>query len=189
MNPKKILIAAASPRKNGNSTLLARKAAEGVENAGGSYEMLHLHSLDIKPCRACDWCRENPGSFCVIKDDMQPIYAKLREAEGLIIATPVYWFTVSAQAKLFMDRWYGFVNSAGYLLKGKRIGIILTFGDTDVFSSGAVNALRTFQDACAYVGSHLVASVYGSANEPGEIQSNTDLLEKAFRLGQKMAAE
>lgn len=189
MSSKKILIALGSPRKNGNSTLLAHKAAEGIENAGGAYEMLHLHALDIKSCKACDWCRGNIGSFCVTKDDMQPIYPKLREAEGLIIASPVYWFTVSAQAKLFMDRWYAFVDSEGYLFRGKGIGIILSFGDSDVFTSGAVNALRTFQDAFGYVEARIIGSVYGSANDPGEIKSNHDLLEKAFQLGKKMVEE
>ena len=186
MSSKKILIALGSPRKKGNSTLLAQKAAEGIETAGGTYEMLHLDALDIKPCKACDWCRGNVGSFCVTKDDMKPIYPKLREAGGLVIASPVYWFTVSAQTKLFMDRWYAFVDSEGYLFRGKRIGIILTFGDTDVFTSGAVNALRTFQDAFAYIDARIVGSVYGSADDPGEIQSNDELMEKAFRLGKKM---
>jgi len=186
MNSRNILIAMGSPRKNGNSTCLARKAAEGTESVGGTYEILHLHDLDIKPCTACEWCRENLGSFCIIKDDMHSIYPKLQEAEGLIVASPVYWFSVSAQTKLFMDRWYGFMDSEGYLLKGKRIGIILTFGDTDVFTSGAVNALRTFQDAFAYVEARVIGSVYGSADKPGEIQSHKDLLEKAFQLGQKM---
>ena len=82
---------------------------------------------------------------------MAPLYSKLRQAEAIVIATPVYWFTVSAQTKLFMDRWYAMGGDEGYPFKGKKFGIILTYADEDPFRSGAVNALRTFQDALGFV--------------------------------------
>lgn len=187
MSSKKILIALGSPRKNGNSSLLAKKAAEGIETAGSSYELLYLHDLHIQPCTACEWCRSNKGQFCVLKDDMASIYPKMKEADGLIIASPVYWFTVSAQTKLFMDRWYGFVDKGGYLFKEMSAGIILTFGDSDPFNSGAVNALRTFQDAFNYLNIPVIDMVYGSAYEPGKITANQEIMDKAFALGMKIA--
>ena len=88
---------------------------------------------------------------------MQKLYSKLVAAEGVIYASPVYWFTVSAQMKLFMDRCYALVGPSGYALKGKKMAVALAYGDADPFRSGAVNALRTFQDAFTYVGAELVA--------------------------------
>lgn len=100
-----------------------------------------------------------------------------------MIASPVYWFTVSAQTKIFMDRCYALGGPQGNALGGKQIGIILTYGDTDPFNSGAVNALRTFQDAYTYIGAQIVGMVYGSASVAGEIKNNQELMDKAYQLG------
>ena len=118
---------------------------------------------------------------------MQEIYPKLYKADALVIATPVYYFTVSAQTKLFMDRWYSLGEEKDTIINGKQIGIVLTYGDTDPFTSGAINAIRTFQDAFDYLGANLVDIVYGTASEVGEIKANQELMDKAYKLGQKLA--
>ena len=117
---------------------------------------------------------------------MRALYPKLREADAIILAGPVYWFTIGAQTKLLMDRFYALGGDNGYALAGKRIGIILTYADADPFLSGAVNALRTFQDAFAFVGAKIVGMVYGSAAGPGEVSSNRELMSKAFELGKRL---
>jgi multimeric flavodoxin WrbA len=145
--------------------------------------------MDIGPCTACDACREATADDCTIADDMLPLYPKLRAADALVIASPIYWFTVSAQTKLFMDRCYALGGPQGYALAGKQVGIILTYADPDPFVSGAVNALRMFQDGFNYVGAEIVGMVYGTAGDAGQIKSNTELMEKAYRLGERLAAE
>ncbi|HEX9915310.1 MAG TPA: flavodoxin family protein [Candidatus Bathyarchaeia archaeon] len=185
---KRILILTASPRNNGNSTILALKAAEGVKAAGGEADVVPLGKLKIAPCNACDACRAKPETGCVIKDDMQPLYQKISEAQGVIFATPVYWFNVSAQMKLFIDRTYAVHGEDGYALTGKDIGVILTYEDEDVFASGGINALRSFQDICAYVKADLVGAVHGSAGKAGDVQANGRLLQKAYDLGRKIAS-
>lgn len=187
MAAAKIVITLGSPRKDGNSTLLARRAADGVRDAGGEPVEFALHGLAIRPCRACDACQRNKDYRCLQVDDMAGIYAALREADGLLMASPVYWFTLNAQTKLFMDRLYAFVGPAGHGLAGKRIGIALSYGDADPFGSGAVNALRTCQDACRYLGAPIVGMVYGSANAAGDIASNAGLMDEAFALGRALA--
>ena len=183
---KRILIFAASPRINGNSTILASKAAEGVKAGGGEPEVVSISHLKIAPCNACDSCISKPEAGCVIKDDMQPLYQKIRNAQGIIFATPVYWFNMSAQMKLLIDRTYALQSKSYIAFTGKDIGVILTYGDEDVFSSGGVNALRSFQDICAFVKANLVGAVYGSADKAGDVQSNERLLQKAFDLGKKL---
>jgi multimeric flavodoxin WrbA len=188
MNRKKrILVIAASPRANGNSNILASKAAEGVNACGGQADLVLIGNLRIAPCNGCDACRANPDAGCVINDEMQPLYPKIRDAEGLIFATPVYWFNMSAQIKAFIDRSYAIQGKDSWAFTGKDVGVILTYGDTDIFTSGGINALRSFQDICSYVKANLVGAVYGSADKPGDIQDNTGLLEKAYKLGEQMA--
>lgn len=184
---KRVLILTASPRNNGNSTILALKAAEGVNAAGGEADVVPIGKLKIAPCNACDACRTEPEAGCVIKDDMQPLYKKIEDAQGIIFATPVYWFNVSAQMKLFIDRTYAVHDEGRYALTGKDVGVILTYEDEDVFVSGGINALRSFQDICAYVKADLVGMVYGSAGKAGDVQTNGKLLQKAYDLGRKIA--
>jgi len=183
---KRVLILASSPRKNSNSTILALKAAEGVRAEGGEADVVEIGHLKIAPCNACDSCLAKPEAGCVIKDDMQPLYAKIRAAQGIIFATPVYWFNMSAQMKLVIDRAYAIQDKEYFAFTGKDVGVILTYGDVDVFASGGVNALRSFQDICAFAKANLVGTVYGTANKAGEVQTNEELLQKAFDLGKKL---
>ena len=188
MGKTNVIVVLGSPRKKGNSALLAEKVAEGARAAGAKVESFYLQGMDIRACTACDLCRETTATECVIKDDMRMLYPKLRDAGALVIASPIYWFTVSAQTKLFMDRCYALGGPQGNLLAGKRIGVVLTYGDSDPFDSGAVNALRTFQDAFNYIGAEIVGMVYGSADKAGEIAKNEDLLTQAVHLGERLGS-
>ena len=188
MKAKKVIVAHGSPRKRGNSAILAEKLIEGIDSMGGEHELFFLHGMDIRPCTGCDACLKSMDNFCVIEDDMEPLYQKILEAGSLVFSSPIYWFTISAQTKLFMDRLYAFLGPEGNSLKDKRIGILLTYGDTDPYTSGAINALRTFQDAFAYIGAPIVGAVYGSALDAGEIKSNGEVLEKAYELGRKLVS-
>ncbi len=182
----RVLVFLGSPRKRANSTLLADRIAAGAQAAGAQVETFALQGMDIRPCRGCDGCHRPNNRGCVIDDDMQGLYPKLRQADALVVASPIYWFTVSAQTKLLMDRWYALEGPQGSALRGKRIAIALTYGDSDLFTSGAINALRTFQDAFRYVGAEIVGAVYGTASKEGEIAGNQALLERAYRLGQQL---
>lgn len=175
-----------SPRRKGNSATLAENVGLGAQSAGAEVETYFIHGMNIRPCDACGACHEKANTACIIDDDMRKIYPKLHRADALVIASPIYWFTVSAQTKLFIDRCYSLWNSGEYALKGKRVGIVLTYEDADPFVSGAVNAIRTFQDIFAYVNASVVGMVYGRAAEPGEIATDTQLMDKAFELGKRL---
>src|SRR4030043_562215 len=174
---KRVLIFTASPRVNGNSTILASRAAEGVKAGGGEPEVVSIGHLKIAPCNACDSCISQPEAGCVIKDDMQPLYQRNKDARGIIFATPIYWFNMSAQMKLLIDRTYAIQGKGYWAFTRKDVGVILTYGDEDVFASGGINALRSFQDICAFVKANYVGAVYGSADKAGDVQSNERLLQ------------
>ncbi len=183
---KRVLVILGSPRGAGNSASLAARIARGAESAGADVETVFLQDLDISPCRGCDTCKEPGSTGCTINDDMQDIYSKLIRAGAWVIASPVYWFTMSAQTKIFMDRCYGLTAYAENPFAGKRIAIAMSYGDADAVRSGCVNAIRTFQDAFRYTGSKLVGMVYGSAMRAGEIESNEALMRQAKDLGNRL---
>lgn len=185
---KKVVVLLGSPRKKGNSTVLAEAIVRGVEAGGGKAETIYLNGLNIKPCQGCYACKKKEDSGCAVDDDMQGVYPKLIESDAWIIASPVYWFTMTAQIKLFMDRCFALFSDdlEKSPLANKRIAIAMSYGDADPFVSGCVNALRSFQDAFRYVGAKIVGMVYGSADEPGEIASNTELMNQAEELGKEL---
>lgn len=83
------------------------------------YNEAFLQSLNIKPCAACDFCRTSGTNSCVINDDMKDLYKKISKAKAIILATPVYWFSYSAQLKAFIDRFYGLVLDKNNVLENK----------------------------------------------------------------------
>jgi multimeric flavodoxin WrbA len=185
-----LLIVKASPRKNGNSAALADQVAAGAQEAGAQVESVYLHGMDISPCDACEACQVSADAECIVDDDMQFLYPKVCEADAIVYASPIYWFTVSAQLKLFMDRCYalGGDEVEDHGLAGKRIGVVLTYGDDDPLGSGAINAIRMFQDAFRYIPAEIVGVVHGSANDPGEIMANEDVMQRAYDLGRELAS-
>ncbi len=187
---KQIIIVSSSPRKNGNSEILAEQAAAGARAHGAKVELIHLRDLTLAPCTACDACQNATESDCIIDDDITSLLPRVREADALIISGPVYWFTFAAQTKLFIDRvFYALNGPEGHALKGKPLGLLTTYGDTDPFTSGGVNALRSFQDICRYIDAPVAGFVYGSATEEGEIKKEQALLNQAYQLGEKIAGE
>ncbi len=185
---RKVLVLLGSPRKKGNSAILAGQIIMGAESAGAEVETIFLHEKKIAPCQSCYACQKKDSKGCAIDDDMQPIFQKLINTDSWVIASPVYWFTMSAQTKLFMDRCFALSAYQKNPFAGKRIAIAMSYGDTDPFTSGCINALRTFQDAFRYAGAKIVGMVYGSALDAGEIDSNTALMKTAEELGKKLGS-
>ena len=185
---KNVLILKSSPRINGNSAMLADQAAAAAREAGAHVESFNLHHMDISPCDACDTCLET-GGVCVIKDDMQTLYPLLRKADAILLASPIYWFTISAQLKVCIDRWYAMQLPDGNELAGKAFGIILTYGDSDLYTSGGINAIYTFQSIFRYIKADILGMVYGTAGDIGDAAKQPELVEKAYLLGRKLAGE
>ncbi len=183
---KKVLILKGSPRKNGNSSILADQAALGAQDKGAETASYRIDEMDIRPCDACDFCQDTNG-VCVIQDDMQTLYPKIQHANTIVIASPIYWFTINAQIKLCIDRWYAFEPIKKEVWPGKKIGIILTYGNSDPYNSGAVNAIHTFQSMFHYLGAEIAGIVYGSASDIGDVEKQPKLMKKAYQLGKELA--
>lgn len=186
---RRVIIVSSTPRKDGNSAILAEQAAAGARAGGAEVEMIYLSDLKMGPCSACDACQNATETDCIIDDDLTSLLPRMRQTDALLIAGPVYWFTFAAQTKLFIDRtFYALHGPQGHALKGKPLGLIMAYGDTDPYTSGAVNALRSFQDICRFIDAPVAGFVYGSAVDAGDIRKQPALLKQAYELGEKVGA-
>ena len=152
-------------------------------------QTVYLEGADISPCNACDACHQENADGCVIKDDMQDIYTAIIESDAIVFATPIYWFTVSAQLKTAMDRCYALISEDSNPFSDKRIALAMTFGAPDPLASGCTNVIQMFQDICSFTGAEFTGMVYGSFEKAGAIKSDTALLERARELGTSLVKE
>ncbi len=184
---KTILILNGSPREKGNTAILSNQLTAGAKEAGAEVESVYLHDLDIRPCDACEFCQEE-GNGCAINDDMQTLYPKMRASDVIVIASPVYWYSLTAQTKLCIDRWYAMETSEGFELAGKKLALLMVYGDTDLYTSGGITVIYTIEGICRYVGMEVAGIVHGTAMNVGDVENNPVLLEQSYQLGKKLAS-
>lgn len=101
---KKIVVLNGSPRKNGNTSALVSAFAEGAQEAGNTVTVFHLDSMDIRGCKGCMGGGKNPDHPCVQRDDMDAIYPAYKEADVLVLASPLYYWNLSGQLRTAFDR-------------------------------------------------------------------------------------
>lgn len=183
---KRVLCILSSPRQNSNSGLLAEAVAEGAATAGAKADVVRLVERNINACHGCFACVHGDRG-CVQDDGMTELYPLIRAADALVMATPVYYFNMCGQLKIFIDRCIAVDLGGGKRgLRGKKLAVTLAYEGEDPLDSGCVNAVRCFQDICRYSGMELKGQVYGTALEAGAIRSNKKLLEQARELGRTL---
>jgi multimeric flavodoxin WrbA len=161
--------------------------ADAARAAGATVEVFHLHDMDISPCTGCEGCHKPDVENCVIRDDMETVYPKLRGADAVVFASPIYFFMMSAQLKTALDRCYALVPPAGAsALAGKRVGLVFTYGAPDFVQSGCANAAQTFRDVCAFNEMEMVGVAHGSTGQGG-IRDNREAMDAAADLGRSLA--
>ncbi len=99
-----IIVLSGSPRKGGNTDLLAESFAKGATEKGHKVETVSVHDYKVAPCKGCNACFRTANNTCVQVDDMTAIYQKMKQADMLVIVSPVYFYGISAQLKAVIDR-------------------------------------------------------------------------------------
>lgn len=173
-----ILIINGSPRIKGNSAYLSNFLKQKFDEANLTSQILPLNKLSINPCKACDSCIRSGNLECIQKDDMLPLYSKIRDSTCIIFVSPIYWFAVTAQMKLFIDRIYAFHTKEGFKLTDKIMGGILVYGDEDVVQSGGINAVRSLNDMFSYCKAKFKKVIYGTAMDPEDVKENYPFLDR-----------
>lgn len=176
----KVVGISGSPRKEGNTGILVRKALEGAEGKGADTTYISLAGKDIRGCIACPDCGK--GDRCVIDDDMQEIYPLLVEADAIVLGTPIYFGTFASQTKAFIDRCY-FLHKSGKRL-GDKVGGVIAVGGR----AGHELTVLSMMDFMTIVGMVLPggAFVQGYSREPGAAATEEKALEGAKGLGERL---
>jgi multimeric flavodoxin WrbA len=178
-----------SPRMKGNTDLLLDEALKGAESQGAEVEKILVDKLQIAPCKEYYGCLRD--GKCVIKDDMDDIYDKLLAADAVIIASPMFFYTVSAQLMLLISRCQA-LWARKYVLKNMDIpekrGAFIAVGATKgekLFDGPKLTVKYFFQAINArYTDELLIRGV----DKKGEIKEHPIALVDAYELGKKLAA-
>ena len=190
----KVLGIFGSPRKEGNTEILLEEALKGAEMEGAEVERIRLSDLNIIPCKECLKCFER--GECIILDDMQGIYPKLLEADIIILASPIFFYGITAWAKALVDRCQA-LWARKYVLQNRsmdkegrrRKGFFISVGGTKgqkVFE-GAILTIKYFFDVlnADYVGE----LVFRGIDAKGDILKQPDSMQQAFEAGRRLVKD
>lgn len=176
---KKVLILSGSPRKNGNSDLLCDEFAKGAKEAGHDVEKIRVAEKKVSYCRGCYVCKES--GKCIIKDDMADILQKMIDAEVIVLASPVYFYSIDAQLKTVIDR-----TVARWLeVRDKEFYYIVTAADAEQEAADTTIAcFRGYADCVE--GAKEMGVIYGmGAYEKGEIIGSA-AMKQAYDMGKRV---
>jgi len=176
---KNIVILSGSPRKNGNTEKLVTAFREGAESAGKKVRVYEVAGMKISGCVGCRHCFESKG-ICVQKDDMVGILEAIREADAFVLASPVYFFGVTAQLKLAIDRTFALLSVDTPI---KRAALLMTCGNPDVsVGDGAVTMYNWMRNRsnCNWEDAGVI--IAGGLRQPDAMNGREEI-EKARQLG------
>jgi multimeric flavodoxin WrbA len=170
----KAFVLIASPRRDGNSALLAQEVAGGLQEAGHDAALLYAGDFLSAFLGDCRRCRKADGE-CSIEDGFQAVFQEhYLPAEGFVAATPIYWYGVAAQLKAFFDRMFCDIAASSprsaevvRRMQAKRIGLVLSSEET--FPTVSAGIVHQIQEFARYTHSNFVGSVHGIANARGDV--------------------
>ena len=177
----KLLAIVGSPRLNGNTNYLVEQALEEAAGLGAETEKIVLSQYRVGPCQGHDNC----ASFdsCLQGDDTAWILDRFCEADGVILATPVYYYNVSAQMKAFIDRNY-FLYMKGRKSGARTAGVFVVAEQVGI--EDTLYTMKQFVDEAFDIEEGMKFIVYGYAGKTGAVKENLPLVEAARRMGRQM---
>lgn len=177
---KRVLIISSSPRKGGNSDTLCDRFGKGAEEAGNLVDKIRLAEMKIDYCSACYACKKT--GHCVKQDDMAQVIRRMRDADVIVLATPVYFYTMCAQMKTMIDRTLGGAQQPG--LENKEFYLIATAADGKSAMERTVDGLRGYLECLP--GAKEMGVIYGAgAWQLGDIQGNP-AMQEAYQMGKSI---
>jgi len=183
--PKTVVGLSGSPRKGANTDVVVEEILAGAKAVGARTQFIRLADLDISGCVACYAC-EKTGK-CGRKDDMALVYRALERADAWVLGTPVYWFTMSAQMKAPVDRFFAWAtNPKGSPVKGKRAAVVTLSGDSDV-KEMAKSIFDPFAKGFKFLGVRFAARMALQGVEKEKAKKRWTNFKPARRLGARLA--
>ena len=177
---KKVLILSGSPRKGGNSDLLCSEFARGTQESGNEVEIIRVAAKKIAPCSGCYFCRAHGGQ-CAHQDDMAEVLQKMIDADVIVLASPVYFYSIDAQLKAVIDR-----TVARWLeVKNKDFYYIVTMADECISSADTTLACFRGYAECVEGAVEKGVIIGSGVCEAGTIRS-TPAMAQAYEMGRKV---
>lgn len=174
---KNVVVVTSSPRKDGNSEILAKSFAQGARDSGHNVKFVAVRDIDLKFCSGCMYCQSHGA--CVLKDSMNSLYEDFQNADILVFASPVYYYSVSGQLKTFLDR-LNPLYPRDYNFK--EVYLLTTSAENDESAmDGSVTAIQGWIDCFDGVSLTNVLRAIG-VDSKGEIV-DTDFPRKAYEMG------
>lgn len=187
---KKVAIIFGSPRKESNTHILVKEAVRGLTDGGAESEIIFLNDLHIKGCQSCGYCKVHDTTACAVKDDMQKVRSAMERADGILVASPVYYGSVTAQTKLWQDRLYANIGPGHNFIGHKKIAYIFTQNNPD--EKLFLGSLQTFMGLMKLMGleqgSYLVAANLAKGIKP-MVTENPQYLKAAYDLGKSLLGD
>ena len=171
-----------SPRKEGNTEILARHTLKAIEEEGLDTELISLAGLDIKPCDACMVCKKEES--CPIDDDLFPIYIKMKEADAIILASPVYFGSATALLKALMERAAYIAYWNGRVFEGKVGGPLVVARRAGQNFTLSQLAYWFYSMGCFVPGSTYWNIAFG--DRKGEVEKDEEGLKTAWNFGKNV---
>lgn len=184
MKPKNILVLTGSPRKGGNSMMMAEAFAHGAGQAGHQVTFFNTADTNIEGCTACDTCWSK-GKPCSFDDGFDELYPLMEAADAIVYSAPLYWFTFPAPMKAAIDKMYAYAgNRSPRPLSIKESVLMACGGDAQPDIFDGIKA--TYRHIAGYMNwnDRGILAVPG-VHRRGDIKS-TDALEKAEELGRSL---
>ena len=179
---KKIIILNGSPRKNGNTTALTAEFTKGAEEAGNTVTEFFLGGMNINGCKGCFGGGKNPDSPCVQKDDMEKIYPVYKEADIVVLASPLYYWTISGQLKTAFDRLFAVAECDPNYRNPKKQSVLIMAAE----GAGFEESEHWYDHLKKHIGWHSLGKVLcGYVMQPGDIEGKKELVD-AYELGKSI---
>ena len=180
---KKIALLNGSPRRNGNTAALAKAFTEGAGSAGHTVTAFFLDGMSIHGCKGCFGGHSSRECPCVQRDDMDQIYPAVREADVIVLATPLYYWNMSGQLRTAVDRLFALEEGDGNLLRGHgRASALLMAAE----GHGFEDVVLYYDHLIRHLGWENLGHVLAGGNgEAGDIQGKPEL-QQAYALGKSI---
>ena len=179
---KKIVVLNGSPHEHGCTSALAEEVRKSAEKQGAEVKSHFINGMNIRGCQGCSKCGET--GRCVQTDDMQPIYDDIIAADGIVLASPVYMWSMSSQLKTAVDRLFAFLRPGhtSALKPGKKVLLLFTQGqrDTDMFRHYFEHVGKNMQ--FMGFGDYRIL-VAGGTHQPEQVLCQKDVIEQAEDMG------
>jgi len=180
----KIIAFVGSPRKKGYTSLLIEEVIKGARSKGAEVKIYDLNDDGIKGCQGCFYCRSHEG--CSTNDYLQPMYEDIKNADGIIFGSHIYFMQISGQSKMWLDRMFPMIEGTSFPFKARYPGkkAVTIFSQGNENKDAFQNAIQSVNGSFSMFGWELIDSLLCSNTSSPDLKLSEELFKQAFAAGE-----